>query len=308
MWWDCGGLFRRDWDGEMGNEGQEGGQMFAQALKLELGSVVARVIDQVLRLYTDTIESAPSSPPAAVSFLVGGRERRVWGDLRGEEERAKELEDKGSAGKTSLGHPTETAVQRSADMRRGHLPHPRLPTLPHLLLYHPSPLPLPQPPLLPPVSQLKDRSSSSSFHTSSSAPSSSFPIPPPPLSPFPLLHYSMQQLFSRTFPDLPPPSQKDFHLNADPFTEIASHPSFPLPLLRHLEPALSRPGRDKERGGRVEGVMRGGGGLDLGDLYLTVGGISFSLKNGKLFKCVAAMFISLNQSLFRARRDCLPVI
>ncbi|GLD53645.1 prospero homeobox protein 1-like isoform X1 [Lates japonicus] len=95
LWLDCGGLVRGDWDGGIEDEGEEGGQKFAQALKLELGSAMARVIDRVLRLYTETTDFTPSSPPATISFLpsdVGndaGRERGGWMGLltrgRGEE-------------------------------------------------------------------------------------------------------------------------------------------------------------------------------------------------------------------------------
>ncbi|KAF3836951.1 hypothetical protein F7725_004415, partial [Dissostichus mawsoni] len=81
LWLDCGGLVRGDWHGGVEDEGEEGGQKFAQALKVELGSAVARVIDRVLRLYTEMTD--PSSPPAAISFLpretmAGGRGGCGW--------------------------------------------------------------------------------------------------------------------------------------------------------------------------------------------------------------------------------------
>uniref|UniRef100_A0AAQ5Y326 Prospero domain-containing protein n=1 Tax=Amphiprion ocellaris TaxID=80972 RepID=A0AAQ5Y326_AMPOC len=276
LWLDCGGLVRGDWEGGMEDEGEEGGQKFAQALKLELGSAVARVIDRVLRLYTEMTDFTPSSPPAAISFLPS---------------------DPGNEG--DLGMPL--AVQRSSDTRKAYpLLGPPLsthlnPSHPNLTLHHPSlprPPPLSHPPLLPPASQPKDPSSSSSFHpssSSSSSSSSSFPAPPPPPPPppplpLPLLHYSMQQLFSRSLhhhqlPHLPP-SRKDY-LNSDPFLEFSSHPSShpsfpPLPLLGHLDPSLVRHGgRERERAMRGDGGMRGGGGMDGGELYLTAGGISF---------------------------------
>ncbi|KAE8279006.1 Prospero homeobox protein 1 Homeobox prospero-like protein PROX1 [Larimichthys crocea] len=184
LWLDCGGLMRGDWHGGIEDEGEEGGQKFAQALKLELGSAVARVIDRVLRLYTEMTDFAPSSPPTAISFLPsdagndGGRERGVWMGLltrgRGEEkvrgkeekmgaqdgEREKQLQkmSNGSALPPGQPHRTEAsdlamplAVQRSADIRKAHpLLGPPLsthlnPSHPNLSLHHPS---LPRPPPL----------------------------------------------------------------------------------------------------------------------------------------------------------------
>lgn len=319
LWLDNGCLERDDWHG-VDDEGEAGGQNFAQALKVELGGAVARVIDRVLRLYTDMTDSTPSSPPAAISFLPaeaghdGVRERGLWMGLlargRGEEahrgkgEKTGAQEDDREMQKTSNGsglppgqpHRPEAgdlavplAVQRSPDIRKSHpLLGPPLSSHPNLSLHHPSlprPPPLSHPPLLPPTSQPKDPPSSS-FHppsSSSSSSSSSYPPPPPPPPPpplpLPLLHYSMQQLFSRSLhhPQLPhlPPSRKDF-LNSDPFLEFASHPPFPpLPLLGHLDPSLARhahASRERERGMRGDGMR---GGLDGGDLYLTAGGISF---------------------------------
>ncbi|KAM9335948.1 prospero homeobox 3 [Symphorus nematophorus] len=316
MWLDYGG----DWHGGMEEEGEEGGQKFAQALKVELGSAVARVIDRVLRLYTEMTDFAPSSPPAAISFLPsdagndGGRwmglltRGRVEEKTRGKEEktdgeREKQLQ-KMSNGSAPPPHRTDAsdlamplAVQRSPDIRKSHpLLGPPLsthlnPSHPNLPLHHPSlprPPPLSHPPLLPPSSQPKDPSSSTFPSSSSSSSSSSFPPPPPPPPPpplpLPLLHYSMQQLFSRSLhhPQLPhlPPSRKDY-LNSDPFLDFSSHPSShpsfpPLPLLGHLDPALARhahSSRERERGMRGDGGMRGGGGMDGGELYLTAGGV-----------------------------------
>ncbi|XP_069374918.1 prospero homeobox 3 isoform X2 [Paralichthys olivaceus] len=343
LWLDCGGLVRGDWDGGMEDEGEEGGQKFAQALKLELGSAVARVIDRVLRLYTETTDFTPSSPPAAISFLPsdvgndGGRERGVWMGLltrgRGEEktrgkeekmggqegEREKQLQKMRNGGVEAQGqlHRNEPsdltmplAVQRSPDIRKSHpLLGPPLsshlnPSHPNLSLHHPSlprPPPLSHPPLLPPTSQAKDPSSSHPSSSSSSSSSSSFPAPPPPPPPpppplpLPLLHYSMQQLFSRALhhtqlPHMPPP-RKDY-LNTDPFLEFSSHPSShpsfpPLPLLGHLDPALARHahgGRERERG------MRGGGGMDGGELYLTAGGTQEGLSPCHLKKAKLMFF------------------
>ncbi|KAJ3584913.1 hypothetical protein NHX12_013636 [Muraenolepis orangiensis] len=50
---------------------KHGGPKFAQALKVELGSAVARVIDRVLRLYAEAgDECGPPSPPASIAFLL----------------------------------------------------------------------------------------------------------------------------------------------------------------------------------------------------------------------------------------------
>uniref|UniRef100_A0A3P9HQ62 Prospero homeobox 3 n=1 Tax=Oryzias latipes TaxID=8090 RepID=A0A3P9HQ62_ORYLA len=263
MWMDCRELLRGDWNGGMEDEGEEGGQKFAQALKLELGSAVARVIDRVLRLYTEMTDHALSSPPASISFhqpdsgLDGGNDGGALPPgppLRSEPDQSMPL-----------------AVHRSPDTRK---PHPLLgpplsthlnPPQPNLSLHHP-PLPRPSDP-------------SSSFHTpsSSSSSSSSFPAPPPPPPPplpLPLLHYSMQQLFSRSLPHPQlhhlPPSRKDY-LSPDSFLEFSSPPAFPpLSLLSHLDPLLVRHGgRERERGVRGDGGVRGGGVVDGGELYLT---------------------------------------
>uniref|UniRef100_A0A3B5L2A5 Prospero domain-containing protein n=1 Tax=Xiphophorus couchianus TaxID=32473 RepID=A0A3B5L2A5_9TELE len=253
LWLECGGLTRGDWDGGAEDEHEEGGQKFAQALKLELGSAVARVIDRVLRLYTEMMDH--SSPPAAISFHPS-------------DQQLKKLVPSGP----DLAMPL--AVHRSPDTRKTFpLLGPPLSTNinsshPNLPLHHPSltrPTPLPHPPLMPPASHPKETSSSTSFHpssSSSSSSSSSFPAPPPPPPPLPLplLHYSMQQLFSRSLhhPQLPhlAPSRKDY-LNSDPFLEFSSHASFPpLPFLGHLDPSLTRHGvRERERGVRGDGRL-----------------------------------------------------
>ncbi|CAF92935.1 unnamed protein product, partial [Tetraodon nigroviridis] len=320
---DGGGLSLEadEWNG-MEDDGEEGGQKFAQALKVELGSAVARVIDRVLRLYgemMDAAPSSPSSPPSALAFLPseagnnGGRESGLWMGLlmggRGEDKRRGKGEKAEEDGEKQLqklvGHiqPHRTqaldlaiplAVQKSPDMPKAHpLLGPPFPTPPGLPLHHPSlprPPPLSHPSLLPPSAQSKD-APSSSFHQSSSS-SSSYPVPPqlpaphPPPLPLPLLHYSMQQLFSRSLhhPQLPhlAPSRKDY-LSSEPFFDFSSHPSPhptfpPLPLLGPLDPSLARhSGRERERGMRGEGGMRGG--IEGGELFLTAGGISFSVFN-----------------------------
>lgn len=306
-----------DWNG-MDDDGEEGGQKFAQALKLELGSAVARVIDRVLRLYTEMMEVAPSSPPSAISFLPteagnnGGSESGVWMGLlmggRGEEKTSGKGEKTADDGEKQLQkmvnhiqpHRTEAldlaiplAVQKSPDMPKAHpLLGPPFPTHPSLALHHPSlprPPPLSHPSLLPPTTQSKDTPPSSFHQSSSSSSSSSYPVPPqppPPPLPLPLLHYSMQQLFSRSLhhPQLPhlTPSRKDY-LSSEPFFDFSSHPSPhptfpPLPLLGPLDPSFARhSGRERERGMRGDGGMRGG--IDGGELYLTAGGISFFVFN-----------------------------
>ncbi|XP_072769267.1 prospero homeobox 3 [Nerophis lumbriciformis] len=293
-----------DWDGDMEDEDDDGGQRFAQALKLQLGSAVARVIDRVLRLYTETSDSRPSSPPAAISFLPSGAaeggpgDKGVWlgllarveDEVGGQEERpAGRKDDEREKQRTRTLPPpcseqTDVALplvtQKSPGFHKARpLPGPPLSNQANLSLHHPS---LPRPPLLShpllhPASQSKDPSSSSS----------SFPPPPPPL-PLPLIHYSMQQLFSRSLhhPQMPhlPASRKDF-LNSDPFLEFHSHPSFPpLPLLGHLGPALVRGGRERERG------VRGGGGMDGGDLYLAAGGTQEGLSPCHLKKAKLMFF------------------
>ncbi|XP_040887826.1 prospero homeobox 3 [Toxotes jaculatrix] len=225
LWLDCGGLVRGDWDGGIEDEGEEGGQKFAQALKLELGSAVAQVIDRVLRLYTETTDFTPSSPPAAISFLPsdvgndGGRERGVWMGLltrvRGEEktrgkeekrgdqdgEREKQLQKMSNGSIGPPGHPHRAepsdltmplAVQRSPDIRKAHpLLGPPLsahlnPSHPNLSLHHPS---LPRPPPLshPPLlpPASQPKDPSSSFHPSSSSSSSSSSSFPAPPPPPP---------------------------------------------------------------------------------------------------------------------------
>ncbi|XP_023202192.1 prospero homeobox protein 1-like isoform X1 [Xiphophorus maculatus] len=322
LWLECGGLTRGDWDGGAEDEHEEGGQKFAQALKLELGSAVARVIDRVLRLYTEMMDH--SSPPAAISFHPsdqahdGGKERDGWMGLltRGRvEEPMKEKEDGDREQQLKKLVPSgpdlsmPLAVHRSPDTRKTFpLLGPPLPTNinsshPNLPLHHPSltrPTPLPHPPLMPPASHPKETSSSTSFHpssSSSSSSSSSFPAPPPPPPPLPLplLHYSMQQLFSRSLhhPQLPhlAPSRKDY-LNSDPFLEFSSHASFPpLPFLGHLDPSLTRHGvRERERGVRGDGSIRGGGGMDGGELYLTAGGTQEGLSPCHLKKAKLMFF------------------
>ncbi|XP_028330287.1 prospero homeobox 3 [Gouania willdenowi] len=333
LWLDCGSILRDDWDGVIEEEGMEGGQKFAQALKLELGSAVARVIDRVLRIYTEMTDFSPP-PSTAISFVPSdpGNDKRkesgrVWIGLssRQEEARRDKEDNAGVQDKTgekqkltngfapvsgpqhrsdSLDLSMPLTVQRSPDTQKSYqLLGPPLSSHQSLPQHQPS---LPRPPvshssLLSLASQPKDPSTSSpSFHpssTSASSSSSSFPAHPPlpPPLPLPLLHYSMQQLFSRSLhSQLPhlPPSRKDY-LNSDLFLEFSSHPSFPpLPLFSHLDPSLTRHaniGQDRERGMRGEGGIRGMGGLD-GDLYLSAGGSQEGLSPCHLKKAKLMFF------------------
>ncbi|XP_062417250.1 prospero homeobox 3 isoform X1 [Pungitius pungitius] len=225
LWLDCGGLVRGDWQGGIEDEGEEGGQKFAQALKVELGSAVARVIDRVLRLYTEMTDAAPSSPPAAISFLPseggndGGREREAWMGLltsgRGEDKvrdeegkaggrqdggREKPVQRRSNGGVPPPGPPRPaepsdlsmpSAAQRSHDMRKAQpllgppLPAHLNPSHPNLSHQHPS---LPRPPPLSHPTLLPPASQPKdlSFHpSSSSSSSSSSSFPAPPPPPPP---------------------------------------------------------------------------------------------------------------------------
>uniref|UniRef100_A0A8C7F6N1 Uncharacterized protein n=1 Tax=Oncorhynchus kisutch TaxID=8019 RepID=A0A8C7F6N1_ONCKI len=87
VWMGCG-VVRGEWEGF---EGGGGSQKFAQALKQELGSAVARVIDRVLRLYTQNQPLPPSVHPSILSSgergNEGGDSGGVWATLREREER-----------------------------------------------------------------------------------------------------------------------------------------------------------------------------------------------------------------------------
>ncbi|XP_061620710.1 prospero homeobox protein 1-like isoform X1 [Phyllopteryx taeniolatus] len=256
-----------DWDGGIKDEDEEGGHKFAQALKVELGSAVARVIDRVLRLYTETsCADATGGAGGRAEEEFRGQEERPGGN---DEERERQRQTVAPRGAQTTDLALPLAAHKSPDLQK---PHPLLcPPLPS----HPNPsLHLPRPPLL--LARAPQSKDPASGHppssSSSSSSSSSFPAPPLTL---PLLHYSMQQLLSRSLhqpqmPHLPPASRKDF-LNSDSFLEFPSHPSFPpLPLLGHLGPSVVRhahAGRERERG------VRGAAMLDGGELYLSAGGV-----------------------------------
>ncbi|KAG7496263.1 hypothetical protein JOB18_015634 [Solea senegalensis] len=223
LWLDCGGLVRGDWDGGIQEEGEEGGQKFAQALKLELGSAVARVIDRVLRLYTETEDLAPSSPPAAISFLPsdvgndGGREKGEWTGLlasgrgkektRGKEEkmggqdreREKQLRKMRNGNMVAPGQShradasdlaTPLAAQRSPDPRKAHpLLGPPLsshmnPSHPNLSMHLLFPALLPLSPTLPSYPRRRNPKT----HPPPPAPTPPRPPPLPPPHPSPCLH------------------------------------------------------------------------------------------------------------------------
>uniref|UniRef100_A0A4W5KR91 Prospero domain-containing protein n=1 Tax=Hucho hucho TaxID=62062 RepID=A0A4W5KR91_9TELE len=87
VWMGCG-VVRGEWEGFGGGGGS---QKFAQALKQELGSAVARVIDRVLRLYTQNEPLPPSIHPSILSSgergNEGGGSGGMWATLREREER-----------------------------------------------------------------------------------------------------------------------------------------------------------------------------------------------------------------------------
>uniref|UniRef100_A0A673WGC4 Prospero homeobox 3 n=1 Tax=Salmo trutta TaxID=8032 RepID=A0A673WGC4_SALTR len=250
VWMGCG-VVRGEWE-RFGGE-----QKFAQALKQELGSAVARVIDRVLRLYTQNDPLPPSIHPSP-------------GEGR-------------NAGGAPPPHPHQEQsealplITRRPDNRRNNLLPPNNRTKNTLLPPHPfPPLCQPHPALLPPSSRHKD---SSPF-----LPPSSCPLP------IPLLHYTMQQLFTRSLSHLPPLHKggimnSDVYMEGNPFPNLltsassSSHPSFP--------PLAVMEGLDRLDGGlqhhhERDGGMRGGrdGGMDSG-IYLGLGSISFFWRSGE---------------------------
>ncbi|XP_041727630.1 prospero homeobox protein 1 [Coregonus clupeaformis] len=251
VWMGCGVM-----RGEF--EGFGGGQKFAQALKQELGSAVARVIDRVLRLYTQNEPLPPSIRPSILSSGEGGNEGggRVWAALREREERRERGRGGGSVTHDQPPHsngapPTHPhalqeqsealpLVTRRPDNRRNPLlppnNHPNNRTKNTLLPPHPFP-PLcqphpPHPALLPP---------------------STCPLP------LPLLHYTMQQLFTRSLSHLPP-LHKGGVMN--PFPPSSQHSYPPLAVMGGLDrlDGGMQHHHDRER----DGGMRGGGGREGG--------------------------------------------
>uniref|UniRef100_A0A4W5QAW6 Prospero homeobox 3 n=1 Tax=Hucho hucho TaxID=62062 RepID=A0A4W5QAW6_9TELE len=275
-----------------------GEQKFAQALKQELGSAVARVIDRVLRLYTQNETLPPSIHPSTLSPGEGGNEGGgrggVWAALR-ERERGR------GGGSATHDQPPLPAppphphqeqsealplITRRTDNRRNQLlppnNQPNNRTKNHLLPPHPfPPLCQPHPPhhhthpaLLPPSSHHKD---SSPF-----LPPTSYPLP------ISLLHYTMQQLFTRSLSHLHPLHKEgimnsDAYMEGNPFppqltpsSSSSSHPSFP--------PFAVMDERD--------GGMRGGGrdrGMDSG-MYLGPGSAQEGLSPCHLKKAKLMFF------------------
>ncbi|XP_029617685.1 prospero homeobox protein 1-like [Salmo trutta] len=275
VWMGCG-VVRGEWE-RFGGE-----QKFAQALKQELGSAVARVIDRVLRLYTQNDPLPPSIHPSpGEGRNAGGGGGGVWAALREREERRERGSGGGSATHDQPPHSNGAPpphphqeqsealplITRRPDNRRNNLLPPNNRTKNTLLPPHPfPPLCQPHPALLPPSSRHKD---SSPF-----LPPSSCPLP------IPLLHYTMQQLFTRSLSHLPPLHKggimnSDVYMEGNPFPNLltsassSSHPSFP--------PLAVMEGLDRLDGGlqhhhERDGGMRGGrdGGMDSG-IYLGLG-------------------------------------
>ncbi|XP_026990152.1 prospero homeobox 3 [Tachysurus fulvidraco] len=228
VWLGCS-LVHGEWENVGGSE------KFAQALKQELSSAVARVIDRVLHLYAETNQTPPSSAmlsqeiPTSRAIDPDKKHRPGMAVNMTEQAEALPLVAKRAQEKR---HPLIQGRQKNLLMPQANSSLPLLPQ-PHLSA------------LLPPRS--KD-----SFLQSC-------PPNPPPL-PLPLLHYTMQHLFTRSLSSMP--LHKD-GLHNEPFMDFRSHnPSFPpLPLLGQLNPPLGDRGRDE--GMRV--------GIDGGDSALYLG-------------------------------------
>ncbi len=249
VWLGCS-LVRGVW------EGAEGGQKFAQALKQELANVVAQVIDRVVRLYAETDPSAVTSTavPQETSMTLD-----LNPDWRPRTHAAEQVE--------ALPLVTKSPQDKRAPI--AHSVHKDL-LLPQA---NPSLAQLAQPPL---PALLGPPRSKNHFLPS---------YPPDNPVPLPLLHYTMQNLFTRSLSSLP--VHKD--CLSESFMDFRSHNSAfpPLPLLGHLDP--SRSDRAREVG------MRGAGGVDGGDaaLYLAAGSISFykSCENRYTYKYIYSSII-----------------
>ncbi|KAL4648897.1 prospero homeobox protein 1-like [Arapaima gigas] len=219
----------------------EGGPKFAQTLKQELSNAVARVIDRVTRLYTQ------SALPSTV-------------DLEPVEGEGEKQEDTSRMSKAplSLDLSEVSALKRPQDKKPPQNPtscqNPLLPQLNPTL------------PLLPHshVSALLPTHGKDPFLTS-------YPPAPPPL-PLPLLHYTMQHLFARSLSNLP--LHKDC-LSPDTLLDFSPHaPSFAaLPLMGQLDGSLPTTDRDGGRRGSAGGPVSGY--ADGGDtsVYLTGGNV-----------------------------------
>ncbi|XP_028840173.1 prospero homeobox 3 [Denticeps clupeoides] len=233
MWVGCG-LVRGGW------EGPSGSQKFAQALKRELGSAMARVIDRVLRLYVES--ESPPFPPPVVTLIPAKQNGGLNPDSSMEQNKQRirpmprslewtETSPLTSKRQVEKRNPnSSTSSSLSSNIQPGPNLSQSSPTLP----------PLPQsalPALLPPRAK------------EPAVPS--FPSGPPPV-PLPLLHYTMQHLFARSISSFP--LHKDC-LSSEAFLDFRSHaPTFtPLPILGQLDSSF--PSSDRGR----DGGMRGGG-------------------------------------------------
>ncbi|KAI4879360.1 hypothetical protein NFI96_019442, partial [Prochilodus magdalenae] len=270
VWLGCS-LVQGEWENTSGTDKEK----FAQALKQELANVVARVIDRVVRLYAESDQS----PTSASVLAQEAPASRVLGPNPGKKPR---LEFGPHALLPGGVHAAEQAealplvAKKLQDKRnplgQGKHKHPLIPPQNPGLPFLPQP---PLPALLPPRNK-------ETFLPSC-------PPNPPPL-PLPLLHYTMQHLFTRSLSSIP--LHKD-SLSSEPFMEFRSHnPSFPPlpPLLAQLNPSLVDRGRD-------EGLRAGGvGGMDGGDvaLYLGAGAISFHSCRGRLKMTFLNTLDSLN--------------
>ncbi|MCJ8731525.1 hypothetical protein PDJAM_G00200470 [Pangasius djambal] len=230
VWLGCS-LVQGEWENIGGSE------KFAQALKQELSSAVARVIDRVLHLYAETDQTPPSTAVLAPEIPTS----------RALDPNSDKKQRPGVAASMTEQAEALPLVAKRPQEKRNPLIQGRHKNL--LIPQANSSLPLlPQPHL----SALLPTRNKDSFLPSC-------PPNPPPL-PLPLLHYTMQHLFTRSLSSMP--LHKD-GLPNEPFMDFRSHnPSFPpLPLLGQLNPPLADRGRDE--GMRV--------GIDGGDTALYLG-------------------------------------
>ncbi|XP_064185164.1 prospero homeobox 3 [Anguilla rostrata] len=238
VWLGCG-LVRGEWEVGGGIEGQK----FVQALKQELGSAVARVIDRVVHLYGQRRPPSVASPTPmeGAGQKAGGKPRPSAAAPSLEPQEVVPLVAKTPQSKKPPQNQSTQQTPQLPQMNHGlpHLPHSHLPALLSTRA---------KDPFLP-----------------------SYAPGPPPLN-LPLLHYTMQHLFARSLSNMPLP--KDC-LSPDAFLDFRPHtPSFPsLPLLGPLDPPLSS--SERGRDGGMRGVPGGslGGYADGGDssLYLPPG-------------------------------------
>ncbi|XP_057201287.1 prospero homeobox 3 [Triplophysa rosa] len=253
VWLGCS-LVRGEW------ESTEGGQKFAQALKQELASVVAQVIDRVVRLYAET-------DPSSVTSATVPQETGVAMDLNSKRRQRSDTVARVVEQVEALPLITKSPQDKRAPIAQSGQKDLLLPQS------NPSLAPLPQP-LLP---ALFPPRSKDHFLPS---------YPPDNPVPLPLLHYTMQNLFARSLSSLP--LNKD--CLSEPFMDFRSHNAVfpPLSLLGQLDPSLPDRARD--------GGMRGGGAgmVDGADaaLYLAAGSSQEGLSPCHLKKAKLMFFYS----------------